>query len=1007
MFRAPLLPASVFGEVFSSGDTEGRLLEHGAEPVFREALWLTDPPLARELEELLLEPGAVPPARRAKVLQRVARFLIRASTQTALGGPFTVVGAASAVGQAVTPRGPGATKHTRVALGPVMSLVRRAERDPALRPELAVYANPAAYRWGGRVHLPYPVPGTEGGRGERVAMVERGTVRRALSLARTPIRYAELLERLAGATPEETDACLAALLSCELLLSTLRPPPTETDPLAYLLRQLPAAADAPLLREARELRRLVAEYDRRPLGTGLAPLRTLVERTAVTETDPRPPLRVDTLGSGPGIRLPGETLGELVRVIGTLQRVFARERALAPYAREFRKRYGSREIPILELLDPELGLGPPPGYGCPPPTRRWRAPGATAANPGLDAYLAELLGRSQRRGASEIVLDEGELLELALPEPEPAPLELDLHVLVLGSTAEAVAHGDLTLLLLDDGTAPPGQALRRYAHLDPAFEESLSAIALEEQGKGGETIFADLTWLDERGLPGSGVAQARVHPYQVAVGTTPGVPFERHIPLEDLTAGVVGERFYLRSQQLARQVEVRAAPLQNAHTAPNIVRFLFELATQDASAPAWRWGALAALPHLPRVRLGRVILAPASWSLPRELLEGEAGSDWDARVAAWRAEWGVPRHVCLGRLSDRLLLDLDNAWCREILRQEATAGARVTEAPWGAGAWAADGRGRPHVTELVVPVRSPAPAPPWVAPPPVPSLSPAAGRSLVPGDGCLDYRLYGPVSDRTELLGELTRLVAGADPALRWFFERRAHPDPHLRFRVLGGPAGLARVWPVLAERFADLLARGAVTRIAIETYERELERFGGLDGMRACEAIFCLDSALVLELLELAPRSGVPMETLACLSVDGFLTGLGLPPEARTSLIAGLSAADGLPRRAASEARQHPAEHGWIGQEGRRLLQAVLPGRAAGSGEQALVEVHAAYGRLAGPAGELLALPHLDAVTPAERETVLAGIHERLVRLHTNRLGLTPHRARLVFRALVEYYAG
>jgi len=66
--------------------------------------------------------------------------------------------------------------------------------------------------------------------------------------------------------------------------------------------------------------------------------------------------------------------------------------------------------------------------------------------------------------------------------------------------------------------------------------------------------------------------------------------------------------------------------------------------------------------------------------------------------------------------------------------------------------------------------------------------------------------------------------------------------------------------------------------RLCLDTYDRELERYGGVEGTAIAEAIFGADSLAVVEMLRLA-RHGLlrmDMTTLAVLSIDDLLAGLG-----------------------------------------------------------------------------------------------------------------------------------
>ncbi len=99
--------------------------------------------------------------------------------------------------------------------------------------------------------------------------------------------------------------------------------------------------------------------------------------------------------------------------------------------------------------------------------------------------------------------------------------------------------------------------------------------------------------------------------------------------------GVRYGRFYVRSLRLGKQVRVGQGHMLNTLLAPNVCRFLTEIANhgQPALSP-FDWGTLAAAPFLPRLNMkvgpsATVVIAPARWQLQAETirLSGEGAEE--------------------------------------------------------------------------------------------------------------------------------------------------------------------------------------------------------------------------------------------------------------------------------------------------------------------------------------------------------------------------------------------
>jgi len=322
--------------------------------------------------------------------------------------------------------------------------------------------------------------------------------------------------------------------------------------------------------------------------------------------------------------------------------------------------------------------------------------------------------------------------------------------------------------------------------------------------------------------------------------------------------------------------------------APNVCRLLLEV-SEDGFTPLSRfdWGPMASAPFLPRVTRGRVVLAPAQWTLDADVLPGSPG-DPDAfhrAVQQWRKEWRVPRYGYLTWADNRLLLDLEHPLCTDELYRELNRGTggshphpvQLQEAlPDVDELWLRDGSDRRYHSELVVPLlardRS------LVARPPVPAApaqdtarrapatkrpQPTVTRRWLPGDRWTFLKLYSaPEQHDDVLIGPVRQLIAdlrAGDAIERWFFIRYADPYPHLRLRFRAAP-GVDPV-TVLAEVAGwarDTTAAGLAADAVFASYDREVERYGGPAAIDVLEDVFHAGSDVTTQLLTLL-RRGVP----------------------------------------------------------------------------------------------------------------------------------------------------
>jgi thiopeptide-type bacteriocin biosynthesis protein len=123
----------------------------------------------------------------------------------------------------------------------------------------------------------------------------------------------------------------------------------------------------------------------------------------------------------------------------------------------------------------------------------------------------------------------------------------------------------------------------------------------------------------------------------------------------------------------------------------------------------------------------------------------------------------------------------------------------------------------------------------------------------------------------------------------RWFFVRFGDPDWHLRVRFHGLPARLHdELLPTLQAAAAPLIDDGRLWRFQLDTYEREVERYGGAEGIELTERLFHADSEAVLALATRLPEDprGDVRWRIALLAMDRLLADLGFDLDTRRAVV-------------------------------------------------------------------------------------------------------------------------
>jgi thiopeptide-type bacteriocin biosynthesis protein len=959
--RAPLMPVDSF-DALTDGDNDLRsVLSSEARAALAVASMTFSDALAKDGAGRL----------RPRTESTLRRYLIRMSTRPTPLGLFAGVGLAgwgerTDIELAADHR----PRRTRPDAKWLMTLVDHAESHPEIRPHLHVRANPLALRRAGRIFL-IDRAGANGGAPHSVSVRSTEVVKRAMTAARTPIRFddltAHLLSTTPGASMEQVTTLLIRLCEQTLLLTDLRPPLTVASPTRYVLEKLggiPAAA------QLHELLASVLEaadrWDARPSPdeVGFRELTAMATHVVPTEDAV---LQVDS-----ALRFTSATLSRHIatdaaraaELLLRLSRTPLGPTTLEAYRRSFEHRYGlHREVPLVELVDPHVGIGPLPFASS-------GAPGASF--PERDQALVDMAVWALQTKSREVRLDDAAVARLATGDISAIgiPASLDLVVVVAAASRESIDAGEYDLVVAPTvGSAAAGRMLGRFADFVPAAVPALAQVAAAEAERAPGWVVAELAYQPRPPRLGNVSTRPHLRRYEIPIDLSAGTDPDHTIGVDEVVVGIRDGRFQLRWTRTGEVVMVTAGHMLTSTRAPATARFLSEVGRhQTRQLAAFSWGPAASFPYLPRVRCARIVLSLARWRLRAESFSNDLDdlSSFRTELDAWRGRWDAPATLVLAVGDHRLPLDLTRAGDAEELRRTLRSRDSVVVQecfPHSDRAWLTDTTGRRFAAEFVVPLirRSPVPAP---------AVAPTIGSCAdpkPPGSDWMYFKLYCPSDMETELLTGPVRALAreaAVDGFTDWFFIRYSDPRRHIRLRFRGEPARLlSDLLPRVTAWAAELIASGMCQSFSIDTYDRERDRFGGPHGLAVAEDFFCADSTAVTHLL--ASHAVEPLPT-AVMTVDALLSGFGLSPEQRAMWCASRSG----PRR----------ESGADYREWKHLLRPMLGGECSPFPPEAvLARFRTTAARLRSAASEL------DGTGQLSRPP--ADLYSSLVHLHLNRL--------------------
>jgi thiopeptide-type bacteriocin biosynthesis protein len=921
VLRTPLLPVDDFvawsrrildaaedasgsGGSVESGAALQALRDVVADPAFREAIRVASVSLSDEIDAWLTGARGID-ARR--LVHSLARYFSRATHRCT---PFGLFAGCShvAVGERtelmVGGRG-GYTRRSRMDMDHLAELSRVVSADAECRRRVALRTNASVALLGGRLHYVDTRYAGRTRRYELTAADPTPEILDALACGRDGTTWDALAEPLLadGYATEEVDAFITELLDSKLLVPDLDPQVSGGDAATALADALEAAKCAPAVSAAlREVCDRLGAIDAGGVGcasdyaAAVAPLRTLD-----VPVDESRLLQVDLYKPASGASIGRVVVEDAAEAAALLASITPGHDPLAAFAARFEARYETREVPLLEALDEEVGIGMPAAGADDGIMRR-----LAEARLQREGVLAELRCRAAYGRVTEVQLTDEDVRRLRWPDPRPLPDALALFGSVVGTSGEAVDRGDYRLFVTHT-TGPSGaRFLGRFAHLDPLLEEQIRAHLAAEEALRPDAVFAEIIHLPQ-GRIGNVIARPLLRAHEIHYLGRGGADREHQLDPADLRISVHRGRVTLRSARLDREVHPRLSTAHNYHGDQELPVYRFLCTLQDhrnQGTAHWDWGAQRGAAFLPRVARGRLVLSAATWNLSaREVPPlAAAAEQWDAApIQAWRRERELPRFALLVQGDHRLPVDFDNpvsalVFARLLKGKEA---ATLVEAPHlDADARCTRGPEGSFTNEIVVPLlrRAPVPRAGDDARAQRSGRSAARGvaRAYPPGSEWLYAKLYCGRGSADRVLREVVAPVvrqARAELPLRgWFFLRYADPDFHIRLRFRTGPRAAPRMVELLGSAAAPAVASGRLARLVYDTYLPEVERYGGPEAIGIAEAVFSRDSDAALALVaaddEASALREVPRDLAALAGIDRLLADAGMALDDRMPLL-------------------------------------------------------------------------------------------------------------------------
>lgn len=334
--------------------------------------------------------------------------------------------------------------------------------------------------------------------------------------------------------------------------------------------------------------------------------------------------------------------------------------ALDDFKNAFRSRYEEEEIPLLEALDPDIGVGFPVSNGVSTDTPLLNMIHFPVKTPEKKIIMPDFLIKKYleavKKGNKTIVFTKNDYLnksQMYNKLPFTACSYLNL----------ITVDGKLSLIF--KALIPnAGNLLSRFAYSDNKIKDVLLQITHKEQELQREGLYAEIVHVPNERVSNL-VQRPHIRDYEINILSNSDLLDDSCIPVSDITMSIRNNEIVLKSKKLKKRIFPR---LTNAHNFSNstqpIYKFLCLLQSQENSGLYFDISYfIDQIPYFPRVLYNDIILSPAQWIIGWDEVKNCFRGDeinYHNEIRKWRHLRGIPQKVYVYEGGNELYLDFEN-----------------------------------------------------------------------------------------------------------------------------------------------------------------------------------------------------------------------------------------------------------------------------------------------------------------------------------------------------------
>ncbi len=682
VFRTPHIPFNEFEKNIKHLETnKSNWHEFLQNKVLQEAIFLATPVLYEEIQKFL-SGTLTSPKEIDKLKLSVLRYYTRMSTRCTPFGLFAgfSLGQLGDISEIELVPSNLYSRYTRLDMNYLCNLSQDLGKQPEVRQYLKYFPNSSLYPLGDKLrYVEYYFQNAK--RIHNITSVDNSEyLENIVSKASEGCKIEDLAVLLIDddISKEEATEFIHELIDSQLLVSELEPAVTGKDflrQLNHVLQSLPLE-NQETKSKIEKLISLLNQIDSNHIGDTLPlyasieenvkDLETTYEAKFLFQTDMFKPVNKAVLD-----KKIAQNIQEALELMNKLT-LAPTETLLSKFAENYYERYEDKEMPLLEVLDTENGIGYQQSMGdISPLLAGYVLPMQQSGQQDvkwnrIQSVLHKKFMEAYKINAYEVEIEDKDF-DFLTANWNDLPPTLSCMCEIFSTYEE-----NPMLYVHGSGGSSAANLLGRFCHVSQELENYVKEMTTLEQSQNPDVLYAEIVHLPESRI-GNILLRPVLRPYEIPYLGKSSVENEFQIPLSDLYISVKGRKVFLRSKRLNKEIIPRMSTAHNySFNSMPAYHFLCDMQTHGLRGGiGFRWGNLAnEYEFLPRVKYKNVIISLAKWTIKTENCPlipkgGKETSEVKPQinledVHTWRKEKQIPRYVVLPDGDNELFVDMES-----------------------------------------------------------------------------------------------------------------------------------------------------------------------------------------------------------------------------------------------------------------------------------------------------------------------------------------------------------